>query len=266
MSAALTPVAAATAVSWLDSPFALTTFKDYAAATKHEEFWTLRALAERIRATTASEKEALPWLKLARFGDVRTDKNSLRHDANVQAISGIEGDYDGERITIAEAVERLEQQGIAALIYPSPSFTKDAPRWRALCPTSAELPPDRRRPMLGRLNGLLGGIFSRESWTLSQCYYFGSVNRNPWHRVELIDGTPIDLHDDLDQIWTGPGNTEGAGAPDKSGDEREIAELIRRVLTGEELHTTLCPLAARLIGRSVPAGTTAEILRGIMFA
>ena len=103
-------------------------------------------------------------------------------------------------------------------------------------------------------------------WTLSQSYYFGSVNHNPAHRVALIDGTPIHQHDDLDAIWIGPGNADAAGTPDEPGDEREIAELVRRVLTGEEIHTTLCPLAARLIGRSVPPETTAEILRGIMLS
>ena len=33
-----------------------------------------RALAGRIRVVTAPSKARLPWLKLARFGDTRTDK------------------------------------------------------------------------------------------------------------------------------------------------------------------------------------------------
>jgi hypothetical protein len=40
--------------------------------------------------------------------------------------------------------------------------------------------------------------FTIESWTLSQSYYFGSVNQNPSHRVEIITGTPIDLMVELD--------------------------------------------------------------------
>lgn len=253
-------------MSALDTPIPITFFSDYAAATKHEEAYTPRALAERIRTVTAPSKARLPWLKLATFGDKRSDKNSLRHDANVLAVTGIEADYDGGKIPMDDAIARLEQQGVAATCYTSPSHTEDAPRWRVLCPLSAPMPPERRRQMLGRLNGLLGGIFSRESWTLSQAYYFGSVAHNPSHRVELIDGTTIDQHDDLDAIWIGPGNTDATGAMDEPGDERETAELVRRVLSGEELHTALCPLAARLIGRNVPSGIAAEILRGLMLS
>jgi hypothetical protein len=256
-------------MSALETLAPVTIFRDYAASEKHEELWTLCALAPRIRAVTAPQKSRLPWLKLARFGDLRSDKKSLRHDANVLAVTGIEADYDGGKIAFDAALELLEKQGIAALTYTSPSHAEDAPRWRILCPFSEEVAPDKRRQLLGRLNGLFGGIFSRESWALSQSYYFGSVNHNPSHRAELIDGTPIDQHDDLDAIWTGPGNAQSErGAPDGegSGDEREIAELVQRALTGAELHTALLPLAARLIARNVPAAATAEILRGVMLA
>ena len=90
------------AMSALDTPIPITFFPDYAAATKHEESYTPRALAGRIRVVTAPSKARLPWLKLARFGDTRTDKRSLRHDANLTAISGIEGDYDGGKMPMGE--------------------------------------------------------------------------------------------------------------------------------------------------------------------
>ncbi len=252
----------------LDRPIPVTFFKTYAADTKREEAYAPRALADRIRTVTAAQKAQLPWLKLARFGETRSDKNSLRHDANVLTITGIEADYDGGVIPVDEACDRLTRQGVAAIVYTSPSHTEDAPRWRVLCPLSEQMPPHRRRDFLGRLNGLLGGIFARESFTLSQSYYFGSVRHNPSHRVELIDGSPIDQHDDLDEIWVGPSNAPATGAenPDATGDEREIAELVRRIVTAEELHTCLTPLAARLIGRNVPATTIAELLRGMMLA
>ena len=147
-------------MSPLDAPIAVTFFRNYAATTKTEELYTPRALAERIRAVTAASKDRLPWLKLARFGNLRTDKNSLRNDKNLEGITGIEGDYDGGRVTFDEALKRITQQGIAAILYTSPSHCEDAPRFRVLCPTSMELSPDQREHMLGRLNGLLGGIFS----------------------------------------------------------------------------------------------------------
>ncbi len=255
----------------LDRAIPVTFFEDYAAQTKREEPYSPRALAERISTVTMRQKARLPWLKLARFGEKRsppkadgTGGNSLRWDVNVLEVTGIEADYDQERIPFDAAMERLEKQGIASILYTSPSYTEDTPRWRVLCPLSEELAPDRRRAIFGRLNGLFGGVFSRESWTLSQAYYFGSVNHNPSHRVELIDGTTIDQHDDLDEIWLGPSAQAQPDQTETGRDERETAELIRRALTGEELHTTLVPLAARLIGRNISQDITTEILRGIM--
>lgn len=248
---------------------AITFFPSFAAETKAERMWSLDRLAERIRSTTAPEKARLPWLKLARFGDRRTSKGSLRNDANLLAISGIEADYDGELVTFDDARGGLEQQGVASILYTSPSHTEDTPRWRVLCPLSSEMPPQQRNHHLGRLNGLFRGIFSNESWTLSQSYYFGSVGRNPSHRVEVIDGQPIDLHDDLDTIWIGkPGATTNAVvANDVAGREaREDAELVRCIVTGEHLHVELCALAARYIGRSIPPDTVEEMLRGMMLS
>ena len=89
---------------------AVTFFRDASAAVKHEEPYTLPALAARIRAVTASHKARLPWLKLATFGDVRSDKRSLRHDANVIAVTGIEADYDLGQMPFEAAHDLLEKQ------------------------------------------------------------------------------------------------------------------------------------------------------------
>jgi hypothetical protein len=191
-----------------DARFSVTFFRDYAAQEKQEEIFSLPALAELIRNTTAPEKARLPWLKLARFGNARTEKGSLRHDRNVIACSGIEADYDGEELSFAEAVEILEKARIEAIVYTSPSHTVECPRWRVICPFSTEQPPTRREQMLGRLNGLFRGVFACESWTLSQAYYFGAVNGSPAHRVEIIDGMPIDLCHELDGIWRGKPHTQ----------------------------------------------------------
>ena len=229
----------------LDAPIAVTFFRNYAAATKAEKLHTPRSLANQIRAVTAVSKDKLPWLKLARFGDLRSEKGSLRHDANVIAISGIEADYDGGKLTVDEACDLLTKQGIAAVVYTSPSHTDDAPRWRVLCPTSQELPPEQRAHMVGRLNGLFRGIFSGESYTLSQSYYFGSVNRNPSHRVELIEGLPIDLHDDLDECWvgrpqTGPKSNGSAGP--QSG-RLDVDGLLQELMDGTNYHQATVRLA-----------------------
>ena len=105
----------------LDRPIAATLVADYAATRKREELITLRQLAGRIASTTAPTKAQLPWLKLARFGEARTEKGSLRHDANVLSISGVEADYDGEQVSFEEAVETAIKADLLCLLYTSPA-------------------------------------------------------------------------------------------------------------------------------------------------
>jgi hypothetical protein len=234
-------------LSRLEQPLRLTLFQSHGAAAKREETVTLRSLAGRVATTTAARKDQLPWLKLARFGDTRTDKGSLRHDANVLAISGIEADYDGGEVPFEQAVEIATKADLLCLLYTSPSHTADKPRWRVLCPTSEELPPEQRTHLLGRLNGAFGGIFSGESWTLSQSYYFGSVNQNPMHRVELVEGTAIDQLDELDAVWRGKPNTAASHTYDgklRLGPVDEVA-LLQEICTGASYHTA----QVRLLGR-----------------
>ena len=222
---------------------AVTFFKSFGASWKTEKSVTLDALSNEIRTTTAESKAALPWLKLARFGDIRTDKHSLRHDANVLAISGIEVDYDDEKIQVDDAVERLTKAGLLSIIYTSPSHSDAKPRWRVLCPTSQELPPERRKHLVGRINGLFNGTLAAESWTLSQSYYLGSVNRNPAHRVEIIDGAYIDALDELDKVWRGPPDTQQSTGT-RIGPLDEPA-LVQAIIDGKSYHEA----AVRLLGR-----------------
>jgi hypothetical protein len=257
--------------SYLDQPFLTTFFRNFAAQTKAPETLTLRSLAPRITTTTASSKTKLPWLKLAEFGDLRTDQNCLRHDANLLQIHGVEADYDQEQMPVSDAVEKLEQAGIVAMVYTSPSHTRDAPRWRVLCPTSVALPPTERDQLLARVNGVLEGVLSGESWTLSQSYYYGSINQNPSHQVELIDGTPIDLRTDLDATAIGnprakPAATakrpvsNGVHAPvsDKryQGYCRTVLDTLRREAIDGEKHNALLRHAIALGGIQADAGFT----------
>ena len=244
-----------------------TFFRDRYAAEKWERRVTLPALAERIAAVQRPRKDQLPLLKLACFGDKRTDKNSLRSNANVKWISGIEADYDAGIVPFDEAVEVVNKIGLTAIVYTSPSHTENAPRWRALCPLSRGLQPEKRRHMLGRLNGAFRGIIAHESWTLSQSFYFGSVGDNPSHRVETLFGHTIDELDELDEVWIGPPGYVGHTlSDDASAELREDAELIRCAITGEHFHVELCALAARYIGRGIPRSTVDGILRGVMLS
>jgi hypothetical protein len=178
-----------------DAKLQVTIFPDEAALSFTTESFYLWDLRDRILTTVASSKAQLPWLKLAEFGDKKTDKGCLRHNANVHAISGVEGDYDGGQVDYTTAIARLRQAGICFLIYTSPSHTLAAPRWRVLAPTSQALAPSERSALLARLNGVLGGILAGESFTLSQSYYFGKVAGNAHHRCDYYVGDYIDQRD-----------------------------------------------------------------------
>ncbi|MDB5379790.1 MAG: hypothetical protein JWR00_4236 [Rubritepida sp.] len=114
------PIVAAVAVTAaLDRTFPITYFRGAGARSKQEELIDLTRLAELVRGTTAERKDLLPWLKLARFGDVRSDKASLRHDRNVLAISGLEADYDGGTVSFDAAMEIACRADLLCLIYTS---------------------------------------------------------------------------------------------------------------------------------------------------
>jgi predicted P-loop ATPase len=184
--------------SFDDHKIPVTFFPSHTAKTKTSESLTLPELGDKILQMTKPGKKRLPWLKLAVFGDARTEAGALRHDGNVLSITGVEVDYDTCRITFDEAVERLWAAGVRAIVYTSPSYQKGvAEKWRVLCPTSKSLPPERRYELVAALHGLLGEGIDPVSFTLSQSYYYGSVNSNPDHRVEALDGDFIDLRLDL---------------------------------------------------------------------
>jgi hypothetical protein len=149
-------------------------------------------------------KAVCPWVKLATFGQMRTPKNSLRHNGNVVSISGVEGDYDGEKISMSEGVAMLEKAQVKAIVYSSPSYTDEKPRWRVLAPCSKEHHPSSRNALLARINGALGGILADESFTLSQSYYFGRVQGVEYRIMatfdDLDEGSFVDELDELDDI------------------------------------------------------------------
>jgi putative DNA primase/helicase len=183
-------------VSILDRPLLVSAFADLHAKSVTAKPYSLRQLSERLGKKIASKKHGLPLFKLAKFGKEPTVKGSLRHDANVRSINGIEVDYDAGEVPFETAIKRLRSAGLAFLAYTSPSHTAAAPRWRVVCPTSKELPASERAALVDRLNGVgcLNGILARESWTLSQAFYWGRVEGATFES-HLEDGLPIDLAD-----------------------------------------------------------------------
>lgn len=171
-----------------------TMFRSAAAMQAQVMEQTPQQLLEYIRsAGPFARKDLCPWVKLATFGNLRSGKNSLRNNANVMSITGVEGDYDLEKIQPEQAVEMLERAQVKAIVYTSPSHTDQKPRWRVLAPLSKEHSPSTRSALLARINGVLGGILAGESFTLSQSYYFG--------RVEGVEFKIFATFDDMDEGW-----------------------------------------------------------------
>lgn len=172
----------------------LTTFKDVFAKEKADYQTTWEQLCQRIEDPKVFyQKKSMPLLKLALFGNDVTDQGSLRHDSNVLEVYGLEGDYDAEQVSMEDAAKMLERHGIEAMLYTSPRATKDKPRWRVLVPFSQAKEPEERYHYAGLLNAALGGILAKESFTLSQSYYYGKSSN--YYEAIHTAGEPIDLKD-----------------------------------------------------------------------
>ena len=115
----------------------VTFIKDETGQDMHRVDMTLPQLAAHIGYQTAASKMELPWLKLALFGDKRSEKNSLRTNANVVQISGVEGDHDDGTLSFDDAVAKIRQTKIRAMLYTSASHVPGIKeRWRILVPLS----------------------------------------------------------------------------------------------------------------------------------
>jgi hypothetical protein len=231
------------------STITVTFFLNPYAKSKREVQITAGELLGLILNITAKTKERLPLLKLARFGDELSDRGCIRHDDNMLAISGIEGDYDAKQVSFEEAVRRVTAAGIYAIVYTSPSHRPTAPKWRVLAFCSREYPPSERDRFMGRLNGVLMGVLAPESWTASQSFFYGKVRQAPDHRAQVIVGDCIDLRDDLEAGALQPVQREAQAAlkaaramqsarpaAPRVGDDASLIEKIRARL---DLHQIL---------------------------
>ena len=126
-------------------------------------------------------------IKLAKFGNKPTAKGSLRHDNNVEVVTGIEGDYDGGVVSIEKAKQLLESCGVKATFAPTFSSTPEKPMWRVLSPLDKPIKPSERLRYVEILNGMLGGILASESATLSQSYFVGVPDGADYTVISTFD-------------------------------------------------------------------------------
>lgn len=204
-------------------------------------------LVENIRkAPTYPAKSACPLISLAEYGDNRTDKGCIRHAANVRRIFGVELDYDGEQMPIEEGASILQNASIAAVLYTSPSHTAQRPRWRVLLPLSEPATPEKRAEYVGRANRLLGGIASRESFTLSQSFYLGRVRGSEYVVLDTT-GRCIDMAAEIEPLYYVGGVNDGESSRDATTDEQLRAAFDR----GEDRYTAMQKLSARWAARGM---------------
>lgn len=198
-------------------------------------------------AATYIAKKDCPLISLAAYGDKLSAKGYVRHAENVQRIYGIEIDYDGEEVSPEEGAQRLNAAGLKSVIYTSPSHVEGAPRWRALLPLSEPAEPEKRAFYCARANRALGGIATRESFTLSQSFYIGRV-RGAVYRVIETPGRTVDMAVDLDPLYY-TGHSDGTDPHDSRTDD----ELRAAFSAGQGRYEAMLKLSSRWAARGLPA-------------
>jgi RecA-family ATPase len=203
----------------------LTTFRDVTGK-PHRLATTLPQLADRIRQTVAPSKAALPLLKMAVFGGQRSAGGSLRNNANVRFVTGIEVEHDAGIVSFQNALDVMDAADVRCVLYTTPSHRPGAERWRILAPLSRQHEPAYREKAVARLNGLFNGYLAPESFTLSQAYYYGQVEGSSFE-CHGLGGRFLDLCDEyyagsIDKeghsIIGGQIGGKGMGAPQHEGD------------------------------------------------
>ena len=195
-----------------------------ATATELDMPWT--EFCDKIKNPKIGRSKEEELIKLATFGTVRNPPQkrpnapeetwSLKHDGNILEVTGIEAEHDLGTMPIDEANALLEKASIRALFYPSwndgvhkPPKYNGGPRWRILAPLSKPVAPHLRAQLVARLNGVLGGILSGESFTTAQGYFFNKRPGTDFRVVCTFDdpenGTCIDELDELDFVAIGKG-------------------------------------------------------------
>lgn len=200
------------------------------------------------RAPTYLRKGDCPLISIAEYGELKSDKDCLRHAANVKRIFGVEIDYDGEAMPIEEAANILHGAGILACLYTSPSHRPDKPRWRVLLPLSEPSMPAQRASFVGRVNRLLGGVATRESFTLSQSFYLGRV-KDAEYIVLGTEGVCVDLAGDIEPLYYASHGNGSASPRDPTTD----AQLRARFVDGTGRYEAMLSLSARWAARGMSA-------------
>jgi hypothetical protein len=211
-----------------------------------------------INAATYIDKAHCPLISMAEYGEARSSGGILRHAENVRRIFGIELDYDGENMPLTLAAQRLQAANLQAILYTSPSHKPMRPRWRVLMPLSEPATPEKRAEYVGRANRVLGGIASRESFTLSQSFYIGRVRGATYETAET-HGRCIDMAADIEPMYFVGRGQDGESQRDATTDEQLRAAFDR----GEDRYQAMLKLSARWAARGMAVDDIAASLEAL---
>lgn len=240
-----------------------TLFPDVWPRTKTERADTpWEVLVHNIRnAPTYIDKAHCPLISIGEYGDVLSSGEHpiLRHSANVKRIFGIEIDYDGEQMPIEEGAALLQGANVCSVLYTSPSHTPQRPRWRALVPLSEPALPEKREEYVARANRILGGVATRESFTLSQSFYIGRVRSAEYVVIETT-GRMIDLAYDIEPLYYVGKGSEGAS----NRDTRTDAELRSAFENGHGRYEAMQKLSARWAARGMEQDDIESALEALL--
>lgn len=193
------------------------------------------ALVAALCAPGESEsKSECKMIKLATFS------HGCKAD-DMERVYGIEGDYDGETVSIDDAAARLVAAGVKAFLYTSgshgvhnPPKSHGGPRWRVIAPLSRAHTPAERAGVVALLNGALGGILAAESWTPAQRFFYGKVH-GVAYETRGVAGVCIDTLDLLITPIGKPLAAAGKGDARPPGQVDDLERLVR--LSEADLNT-----------------------------
>ena len=245
----------------------LTVFPSLTKSDYEEHLVPLQDLPSFIGKPQAEDKAHLPLFKAARFSGELTAKGSSRADRFVKGRSGVEIDYDGGRTSMEEAYDCIQQAGLVAILYTTPSWTKSKPKWRAFFPFSQE----RRGPVdflkawsikcVDYVEDLLPDPIANESRTLSQAFYYGSVKGNKT-QILVSTGNHLDNIVDPPKLKDSPSSDSSSHNFMTAERQQELYEVVH---TGSEgVHEALRDLAMMFVNRGQDGPSVRALLESLM--
>ena len=246
----------------LNTPMTITLWTSHKGTAKRDMNMTWAQFGDWIATLPPAKTKAdCQLIKLAKFGNEKTEKGALRTDSNVLEVTGIEGDYDDEVMTPESALAKLEEYGLVATIAPTFSNTADKPRWRVLTPLSEPVTPSERLRYVEALNGILGGVLARESATLSQSYYVGvpeSADYTVKHTfddptgskgvtLDALGMTGVSLEDLRVSFRSKASNTAASGAD--PFDDSGWSDWVQDLVSCDAIHPALVRIAAHCVAK-----------------